>query len=347
VVSGHPIATALTDTKGHFVLNNAPVGKSIPVVIQSGRWRRTTFVDVTNTCADNPITDANQTRLPRSSKEGDIPRIALTTGCDQVECALRRIGIDDNEITGPNGGGHVHVYRGQDQSQGLPANPGGAYALFGDNKALANYDIVIASNECSVNARDVIGPAYANMKAYADNGGRFFANGMQYNWFASAQQCGDPSCGGPPEWSSRAEWLKAAGKGPPYNANVSFPRGKAFADWYENIANGPYGVLPLVGAHDYVGNAQMLNPYVIAGTVQSADTHALSFRAPIEKPPMNWNGEVDYMTFDVEGLHSSASSPWPNSCAGSPNGTANSLVFEFLFLSWPVCVQYDPPPIPE
>src|SRR5580700_7981809 len=40
VASGQPIASALTDSAGHFLITHAPAGANIPIVMQLGKWRR-------------------------------------------------------------------------------------------------------------------------------------------------------------------------------------------------------------------------------------------------------------------------------------------------------------------
>jgi hypothetical protein len=64
--SGSPIASALTDTAGNFRLEGVPTGTNVPLVIQVGKWRREIFIPTVTSCVDNPITDREQTRLPRT-----------------------------------------------------------------------------------------------------------------------------------------------------------------------------------------------------------------------------------------------------------------------------------------
>jgi hypothetical protein len=65
-VSGDPIASALTDTKGHFTLLNVPVTNNIPLVIQVGKWRREITIPSVTSCADMLLTDKNQMRCRRA-----------------------------------------------------------------------------------------------------------------------------------------------------------------------------------------------------------------------------------------------------------------------------------------
>src|SRR6185369_11023229 len=85
-ISGQPIAIALTDYKGQFKLDNVPVGSNIPVVMQIGRWRKQITINTVTKCTSAPI-PATSTNMPRTKAEGDIPRIALSTGnADAFEC---------------------------------------------------------------------------------------------------------------------------------------------------------------------------------------------------------------------------------------------------------------------
>jgi hypothetical protein len=128
-VPGQPLVVANTAPNGSFTLSDVPVGASVPLVIQSGHWRRQFTVNIANSCGSNTISTANTTPVkwlsatqpslaasghltfPSTSKLGDIPYIAiLTGGWDPIECVLRKMGVADSEFVNPGGAGHIQFY---------------------------------------------------------------------------------------------------------------------------------------------------------------------------------------------------------------------------------------------
>lgn len=78
-----------TGPNGRFVLPNAPStdvapGAPIPLVVQTGKWRRETVLSSVPKCVSSPVA-AESSRLPRNMFDGygtqaDIPKIAIAAG---------------------------------------------------------------------------------------------------------------------------------------------------------------------------------------------------------------------------------------------------------------------------
>jgi len=267
-LSGYPLVTAVTNEKGEFRLTNVPVGTDIPLVIQTGKWRRQVKI-TTRACIDTPI-DAALTRLPRNKTEGDIPKIALSTGgFDSLECLLRKIGISDSEFTNPTGTGRVNLYRGRPlnrypdkgPAQITPAtsaytstlNGGAAFpdstTLWSSSTSLSAYDLVLLSCEgdqygdpsksYGPNAESGTKSATA-LKAmfdYVNKGGRLFASHYHDYWIQNGPGSSSAS------WSSLASWnYPSPGL---YNSRgiqsldenivTTFAKGLAMKNWLGNI----------------------------------------------------------------------------------------------------------------
>jgi hypothetical protein len=82
---GDPVVQGTSDTAGKFMVSDVPSGTDIPLFITIGKWRRKVTIPNVVACQDNPL-DNTITSLPKNKTEGDIPRIAVTTGsCDALE----------------------------------------------------------------------------------------------------------------------------------------------------------------------------------------------------------------------------------------------------------------------
>jgi hypothetical protein len=344
--SGQPIASALTDSSGHFMMDNPPVGTNIPMVIQVGKWRREVIIPNIDRCTDNVISDVDLTRLPRNQSEGHLPQIAFTTGhSDAVECLLRKIGISDSEFTNDAGGGRVHMYWGGDltgpTNGGAGANAlasGPAFAsaatLWGSPAKLANYDIMILSCEGSQygSAKD---PYLANIKQFADRGGRIFDDHLHFYWINQ----------GLPPWPATADWI---GVGTDLGdvtglVDTTFTKGQTFSDWLTIVhaATTP-GQIPIVMAQHSVSAAYPpASQQWIYTSAPSASVQYLDFNTPVEAASANQCGRVVFTDIHVSAASGDTShpeTPFPTGCT-STTMSPQELALEFIFFDLASCVQ--------
>ena len=246
-LSGDPLIETVTDTEGKFTLENMPVGRDIPVVIQIGKWRRQFVIPQIDMCVDQPLT-ATTTRLPKNQDEGDIPQMALATGgADALECMLRKIGLDDAEFTAAGGRGKVHLFTG---TGGTPRfapglNGGAAFtnatSLWDTVDHLRPYDVVFLSCEGGQNPDTKPAPSLQALYDYSGIGGRVFMSHWHNYWVQA----------GPGLLPNTATFNFQADIGDvTADVNTSFTGGADMAQWLQNVnASTMLGKIPLTDAH--------------------------------------------------------------------------------------------------
>jgi hypothetical protein len=354
-----------TDALGHFSITQVPSGNNIPLVMQAGKFRRQIIIPTVNPCVDNPIgaKDTNgletTTRLPRTQNEGNnnvdnLPLIAMASGgCDSLECLLRMIGIADSEFSV---GGRVHLFQGSGGASGSGDGTNtDAYKFWGNGTGaeLLKHDIVVNSCECSPNARDTDGPAYANMENYLNGGGRLFGTHYHYNWFA-------PSTG-PADFQLTASWLT---NNPfaeaPFYINTTIPKGVALNAWIQNVwkaAPPTNGQIDLVYSNSDASQVNDTAPYsttpwIYYGnsslTSKAYGTAYLSFNTPITATTQCGRAVFS----DLHVAPPVGSGAFPAECpSGNPLTSPmneQETALEFLFFDLSSCVSDDtmPPPPP-
>jgi len=336
------IAVTLTDATGKFTLTDVPVGKDIPIVVQVGKWRRafvmpSPVVACTDNPFPNPTTPKDRLRLPAKKSEGDMPLIALSTGCDPMNDLLIKVGIDPTELTPATGTGMVHVYQGKQSDFPLTGSTD-AYAFWNDANAMNKYDILIDACECFPNARGSV--AHANLDAFLNAGGRFFGSHYHINWFSGRLDEGatEPV---PADMFDAANWASDWGiPGPgPWEIDSTFPKGKAMADWMHVLyPSDAYGSMPVdsqtsivedilstkpgISQQWIVDKTNQIPAYISINTPTTADADKRCGRAVLAD------------------LH-----------VGTPSSSLieQEAVLEFMFFDLAACVIDDakPPPVPQ
>jgi hypothetical protein len=377
---GDYVAVGVTDEKGHFKLTGVPATTHVPLVVQTGKWRREVFLPKVNPCTDNPV-PAAMSRLPRNQHDGpdaasalgaSMPQMLLLTGgCDDLGCFMRSMGIDASEFSAPHGGGRLDIYSGLTlvgtPAAGLSSGTAGTWGspVF-TKQAYEYYDISIFSCECKEHAESAAGRQA--LHDWLGEGGKVFASHYHYTWFSA----------GPTDFQGVANWLGgsvAAGMGT-YSLDTSFPKGMKYATWLQNVGalNGANTIaLASVATSVSTVNAPTTRWIYDNSTTTTADgatstgnVKYLSFLTPIggmPRPPSDAGAAGADAGPEMTGplycgkavftdLHTSSSllstvTSVPSGCNGATL-TPQQAALEFLFFDLSACVAPEniPPPPP-
>lgn len=233
------IARAVTGADGTFTLTGVTPGPAVPIVVQSGRWRRQVNLSVT-ACTSNAVTNGTL-RMPRDRTEGDIPKMAVSmAGDESLECFLRKVGISASEMlppTSPADPHRIHLY----EANGMVTTPPGptidtlwssAATLDAYNALVLGCDGVGPYGGQGVDPRSPEPTAADKLRIQEHTriGGRIFSN----HWTGH-----DLIKLGPAPWPSTATWLDGASSGLAAQAKVltGTPANDLLRDWLTGVGN--------------------------------------------------------------------------------------------------------------
>ncbi len=319
-LSGSPLVTTTTAVDGTFTLANVPAGTQIPIVIQTGRWRRQVAIDI-EPCVDTAL-PSDLSHLPRNRAQGDIPKMAIATGqLDSLECTLAKL-IDPSEIGAPGSDARVHLYRlnGNDLATPVPSRA----AMLADLGAMRQYDAMLLP--CP-SGEPFLATESDNLEAYADQGGRLFVTHHGGDWmdqngirYPSVQFNRQPD----PPVSEGA-------------VNTTFERGKQFADWLQVIGATPtYATIPITSAQWHVDSTTMPAQTWVSTSSPTTVQH-LTLNTPVAAPAENQCGRILFSNFHVA---PGSVGIFPTACTPGPL-TAQEKLVEFMLFDVTACVSPD------
>ena len=347
-----------TNTVGEFRLEDVPVGQDIPLVIEVGKWRREVKIDEVLPCQENPLGE-ELTRLPRSRAEGELPRIAVTTGgWDALECLIRKIGVEESEFTTHEGDGWVHLYAGQGGTDrfGDGLNDGAALRhardFWSDLDQLMDYDLVAFSCEGNLNMGDKPAQARQALLDYSEAGGRVFLSHFHYGWLRD----------GPEDFRSVATWADfgaPTGDTETGTIDTTFHKGMMLRDWMYLTGTEPSGQFEIAEARGSIVeiNEEVAQRWIwldepqgievpdgyedllpgIPGVDQPPEelVQYFSFNTPVGAPEGQQCGRVVFSDIHVSAEESSSPEhPFPAGCSDRPlTDQEKALVFLLFDLS--------------
>jgi hypothetical protein len=357
---GYPLSLTKTDEAGKFTLSNVPSGKDIPVVIQTGKWRRTITMPAVTECVENAL-GRSETSLPRHKFEGYLPKIAISTGSeDALECLIRKLGISDLEIGTDGGVNQIHLYTDFGASSGQGANQfvagfagGSGYfenstTLWNDANKLKAYDIVILSCEGGQHPETKSQAALDAMKAYADFGGRVFLSHWHNIWIEGSTQGGGNQA--PAVWSGANGVATWNNSGTTFTTpadvidEVNNPKGMSFATWMVNVGGSPQrGQIPITtdsGKQTCTGFDRTRGERWVYWPQNNMQyPQMFQFTTPVEAAPGARCGKVVFFDLEVSGDSTSVpTTPYPVGCSANPL-SPQEKAFAFMFFDISSCMN--------
>jgi hypothetical protein len=367
------VAFTFTDNAGHFILSGVPTGKNVPLVVQSGKWRRAITVASVADCAVTqlPNTGAAQARLPRNRIEGDMPQMALLTGgCDNMACFLYRVGVDVREFGAPGAGQRVDVYQGLGATgKGAALSNGvagdcttAACPLWSSKQALEAYDAVFMGCECDEHNETKPAAGLLAMHDWLGEGGRVFATHSQATWFKN----------GSADLQSIASWTNgpASGAAGPFTINDSFFGGMSLKTWLTNVGAADASGVVALAAADVSTSVTSVSPATLAwmndsstapdgGSAQMGNVKMFTAGTPVtpaDSGPVSYCGSINFTDIhpgggqafpDATSDGSPAPASVPAACDNSPL-SAGEKALEYLLFDQAACVLASPiiPPPP-
>jgi hypothetical protein len=331
--SGSPLVGTITAVDGSFTLSNVPVGTYIPLVIVSGRWRRQLVIPSTTACVNTAL-PASFAAMPQNQLQGDIPKIAIATGAvDQVECILRKVGIDNSEFSDLTGAGRINLFKGTSSSGAVIDSSTPTQASLMENyPTLSQYDVLMlpcqGTSIGGVESGALGTQELANFVAFANAGGRVYSSHYSYAWMFT-----NPPFNGVANWDV-GEGTFADGLA---TVNTSFTAGQTLSQWLQLTgASTTPGQIPISTLkHDLNGVIPPTQSWLTLNSGTSNDPNPVMqfvFNTPIAtvaNPTPNQCGRVLYNEYHVEAGSSSPQMSFPSEC-NSGAMTAQEKLLEYM-----------------
>jgi hypothetical protein len=352
-----------TGPDGKFTLTNVPSGSNIPLVVQSGKWRRMVVLSSVNACTTTAV-PATDTHLPQNQTDGynnqaDLPQMAIVAAsCDPMECLIRRIGVSDSEFTSPGTGGHIDYYQGYGTPLTNGTNPT-PDNLLGDSTQMMKEDLVILPCDCgdeyytTRNASGRWAGNYTtfldNIVSYTSNGGRLFSSHWGRQWIEGG--------GVYNPFPGVANWQTSGSANTPWfegQINTTFTEGQDFATWMQNVGASPsYGTMLIQPARYDTSSVNSPTTDWVDFTGRTTSDGVTFSTGAATGPadftfdtPLNQTSQYGRVMFtDMHLASGLLSSSFPAEC---PTGalTAQEKAAEFLLFDLGACLTPVTPPPP-